>query len=187
MSTSVNPNRPRVGLPGVSLPRPRLTVVPRMVSQAPRLPFLVLVVSVLAVGLVGLLLLNTSMERGAYQVTALRQQSAALGIQHQALQLKVAALEDPQEVAQKALDLGMVANLTPAFLDLGTGRVVGHALPGAPAGRPDIGTKVGSSVDRLAKTAPVVAGEGNHAGTTVVRPGPVRGTKAGGTATRQPR
>jgi len=156
------------------------------VSRAPRLPFLVLVVAVLAAGLVGLLLLNTSMERGAYEVTALRQQSAQLSIEQQALQLKVAAMQDPQTVAQKALQLGMVQNISPAFLSLATGKVIGHSWAGAAGNQPDIGAKVGPRVDRLAKIAPVVAGEGNNAGTTVVQRAPKRGTKAGDTGARSP-
>jgi hypothetical protein len=161
--------------------------VPRVVSRAPRLPFLLLVVVVLATGLVGLLLLNTSMERGAYQVTALRQQTAALGIEKQALQLKVAALQDPQEVAQKALALGMVQNVSPAFLKLGSGEVIGHSWAAKAGNQPDIGAKVGPSVDRLAKISPVIAGEDNNAGTTGVIKGTPQQTKAGDTAARSPR
>jgi hypothetical protein len=186
VSTSVSPNRSRVSVAGISLPRPRLTVVPRVVSRAPRLPFLVLVVLVLATGLVGLLLLNTSMERGAYQVTALRQQSAALSIEQQALTLKVAAMQDPQAVAQKALALGMVQNVSPAFLSLATGQVVGHSWAGVAGNQPDIGAKVGPSVDRLAKIAPVIAGERNNEGATVVQTVPKHRTKASDTAPRSP-
>ena len=70
MSTSVNPSRSRASLRRASaLPRPRLTVVPQG-----RVPGAAAAVRrcwssrVLAAGLVGLLLLNTSLERGAYQV-----------------------------------------------------------------------------------------------------------------------
>ncbi len=176
-----------MSLAGITLPRPRLTVVPRAVSRAPRLPFMLLVVVVLATGLVGLLLLNTSMERGTYQVTALRQQSAELAIEQQALQLKVAALQDPQEVAQKALALGMVQNVSPAFVTLGSGRVIGHSWAGQAGNQADIGAKVGPSVDRLAKISPVFAGEGNNAGTTGVIQGTAPPTKAGDTAAKSPR
>jgi hypothetical protein len=180
VSTSVSPHRPRVSLAGINLPRPRLTVVPRSVSRAPRLPFVVLVVAVLAAGLVGLLLLNTSMERGTYQVTALREQSSALGIEQQALQLKVAAMQDPQEVAQQALQLGMVQNPSPAFISLATGQVLGHSWAGVAGNQPDIGAKIGPPVDRLAKISPVFAGEDNNAGASGVKVGPKR--KAGGTS-----
>jgi len=156
--------------------------VPKVVARAaPRTPFLMLVVAVLATGLVGLLLLNTSMERGAYQVTALRNESDALSIEQQALQLRVAALQDPQEVAEKALQLGMVQNLSPAFLSLATGQVIGHSVPGAAGAQADVGTKIGPTVDRLAKIAPVVGGESNNAGTAVVRQPAKTATKSGAT------
>ncbi|MDP9318881.1 MAG: hypothetical protein M3O94_07375 [Actinomycetota bacterium] len=187
MSTSVNPNRSRAGLAGLTLPRPRLTVVPKVVARTPRTPFLMLVVAVLATGLVGLLLLNTSMERGAYQVTALRNESDALSIEQQALQLRVAALQDPQEVAEKALRLGMVQNLSPAFLSLATGQVIGRSVPGAAGAQADVGTKIGPSVDRLAKIAPVVGGEANNAGTAVVRHPARAATKSGDTTGKKSR
>ena len=72
MSTFLSQARARALRPVAALPRPRLTVVPRAASRAPRVPFVVLVVTLLAVGLVGLLLLNTSLERGAYTAGALR-------------------------------------------------------------------------------------------------------------------
>jgi cell division protein FtsB len=171
MSTSAS-ERARSVLPSppVPLSRPRLTIVPASARSRRRLPFVVLVISVLAAGLVGLLLLNTSMERRAYQITALRDQSSALSARQQSLVLQVAALQDPQEVAQKALQLGMVQNENPAFLSLATGKVLGHSVPGLPGDQFDIGTKIGPSVDRLGKIAPIVGGEANGAGGPVVLP-----------------
>lgn len=186
MSTSVNQSRTGGAPNGVAASRPRLTVVPRAASTSPRMPFLLLVVAVLAAGLVGLLLLNTSMERGAYEVTALRKDSATLAIEQQSLQLQVATLKDPQKVAEKALRLGMVSNPSPAFLSLATGEVVGRSAPGAAGSRPDIGTSIGPGGDRLGKVPPVVGGLAN-AGTDPVthrapRPRTGRQTLRGDTA-----
>ncbi len=72
VSTFLTTARARALRPMVTLPRPRLTIVPRAASRAPRLPFVVFVVMLLALGLVGLLVLNTSMERGTYTDGALR-------------------------------------------------------------------------------------------------------------------
>ena len=184
MSTSVT-SRARVRLPHLALPRPRLTVVPKTSGSPRRLPFVVLVIAVLAAGLVGLLLLNTSMERGAYRVTAMRSEAATLSAQQQQLQLQVAALGDPQEVAEKALRLGMVQNPSPAFLSLATGTVVGRSVMGTAADRFDIGIKLGPSVDRMGKIAPLVGGEANGAGVggvTQVVPTKKADTKAGSPA-----
>jgi cell division protein FtsB len=173
--------RARAGWASLPLPRPRLTVVPKAASPARRLPFVVLVIAVLAAGLVGLLLLNTSMERGAYQVTAMRDQAAALSAQQQSLQLEVAALQDPQAVAEKALQLGMVQNPSPAFISLATGQIVGRSVPGAAGDQFDLGAKVGPSADRLGKITPLVGGEANGAGTGVVeRPGAKSGSAGQG-------
>jgi hypothetical protein len=196
VSTSVS--RARASFGSISLPRPRLTVVPRLVEQPRRLPFVLLVVALLGAGLVGLLLLNTSMERGAFRVTALRSESAALSARQQQLELQVAAEGDPQEVASKALALGMVQNPSPAFLSLRTGRVVGRSVAGTASDRFDIGTKIGPSVDRLGKVSadPGTAGAdlGVGVGSGVVEHRAVeRGGKAaaksgadGATGTRHP-
>ncbi len=188
MSASFNGSRARGLAPARSVPRPRLTVVSRPDRNAPRLPFVALVVAVLTAGLVGLLLLNTGMERGAYQVTTLRAQAAELDIEQQALQLRVAALQDPQEVAARALRLGMVQNTSPAFISLATGKVLGVSVPGSAGNGFDIGSSLAPSITRLAKRAPIVAGEANSAGVTVALPGSGAGqkTKGGDTARTSP-
>jgi hypothetical protein len=78
----------------------------------------------------------------------------------------------------------MVQNMSPAFLSLATGQVIGHSWAGAVGNQPDIGAKVGPSVDRLAKISPVVAGEGNNAGTTVVQRAPKHDTLGRDTGAR---
>ncbi len=138
MSTFLNPVRGRTLLPTKALPRPRLTIVPKVAARAPRIPFALLVVSVLAAGLVGLLLLNTALQRGAYTVTALQQTSADLSLRQQNLQTEVAALEAPQRISQRAVRLGMVASDSPAFLSLKTGQVIGVPKAGTRAQRPAI-------------------------------------------------
>ncbi|MGI8700961.1 MAG: hypothetical protein ACR2JU_07105 [Nocardioidaceae bacterium] len=188
MSASLNGSRAASRLPALSLPKPQLTVVPRPGRRASRLPFAALVVAVLGLGLVGLLLLNTGMERGAYQVTALRTKVAALQMQHQALQLKVAELQDPQQVAERALRLGMVANSSPAFISLATGKVMGVSVPGVAGHRVDIGGRVGPTVGRLPKDLPAVAGAAASAGLTVRVPSAVqKPAKGGDTSPTSPR
>lgn len=163
---------------GAGLPRPRLTVVPKVVAKAPRVPFVVLVVAVLGAGLVGLLLLNTSLERGAYQETALRDQAAQVTLRQQDLQMQVASLQDPQVLARKAIALGMVQDPSPAFLSLRTGRLIGHSVAGVAGNQFDVGPLTGAHVDHLSKLAsapggqaaghlpPVVVPKVHHGGST---------------------
>ncbi len=151
--------RARAFRPMAHLPRPRLTIVPKIARRAPRIPFVLLVVTVLAVGLVGLLLLNTALQRGAYELTDLKQTSAGLTNKQQNLQMQVADLQQPQRLAEKAVRLGMVQNDSPAFLSLSTGAVVGMAVPGAPAKKVDIGHTAVTTAGQAAKVTPLVAGE----------------------------
>ena len=118
MSTFLNTARARTLRPGGGLPRPRLTIVPKVAVRAPRIPFALMVVTVLAAGLIGLLVLNTSLQRGAYAVTDLQDRSANLTLQQQNLENEVAALEAPQRISERAVRLGMVAGDSPAFLSL---------------------------------------------------------------------
>jgi hypothetical protein len=98
----------------------------------------VFVVMLLALGLVGLLVLNTSMERGTYTAGALRTEAAALTQRQQALQLRVEALQEPQRVSRQAERLGMVQDNSPAFLVLGSGKVIGTPTAGKPGDTVDI-------------------------------------------------
>jgi hypothetical protein len=105
--------------------RARLTVVPRRRTATSRAPFLALVSMVLLGGVVGLLLFNTSMQQASFATTALEQQSTRLAAREQSLTMDLDRLRDPQRIAGAALELGMVQACSPAFLQLGTGKVIG--------------------------------------------------------------
>jgi hypothetical protein len=87
---------------------------------------------VLTIGLVGLLLLNTSLQRRTFVVTDLRTRAAHLALREQNLQVQVSRLESPQRLATVAAAAGMVRSDSPAFLSLATGKVIGVAKPGQP-------------------------------------------------------
>lgn len=140
-----------------SAPRPRLTVVSAGTAHGRRIPFVALVVAVLAGGLIGLLVLNTSLQRGAYTITHLRDQAADLRLRQQHLELTVAQLQAPQRVAEEALALGMVQGDSPAFLSLATGKVIGVARAGQPGNQPEVGGSV-STPGAAGKETPLWAG-----------------------------
>lgn len=94
------------------------------------MPFVLFVVTLLAAGLVGLLLLNTELQRGTFQVTALNKQAEDLRVQQQALEQQARTLESPQHLADRALKLGMVPNPNPVFIRLSDGRVLGVPAAG---------------------------------------------------------
>lgn len=163
MSSFLAPARARsVRLPATA-PSPRLAVVPRSNTGPRRAPFVSLVVGLLAVGLVGLLVLNTSLQRGAYVVTDLRTRAAQLSLREQNLQTQVGRLQSPERLAAVAAANGMVRDDSPAFLSLRTGKVVGVPRPGQAAN--SVVLYGGQAVSSSSKAAIVPAGTHNSAST----------------------
>lgn len=120
-------------------PTPRkstLRVVPRPEPAPSRAPFVFLVVLILGVGLVGLLLLNTSLQRGSFAIHELRRTTAELEERQGQLEQRVARLESPEVLARRARSLGMVPNTNPVFLRLPDGAVLGDAVPASPPPKP---------------------------------------------------
>jgi len=107
-----------------------LRLVPKRRSSAARTPFVVVIVSLLVVGLLGLLLLNLMVQRGSFELHTLSKQGRALDLQEQTLSNRVQGLQAPGVLAQRAASLGMVPGGPPAFLQLPSGRVLGEARPG---------------------------------------------------------
>lgn len=109
--------------------RARLTVVPRVRTRAPRVPFVTLVSLVLLGGIVGLLLFNTSMQQASFTAASLEDQADALAAREQTLRMELDDLRDPQRVAQEAQSMGMVIPASPVFLDLRSGATSGVRVP----------------------------------------------------------
>lgn len=118
-----------------AIERARLTVVPRTRPAAPRAPFVLVVAAVLLVGVVGLLMFNTSMQQASFAAAELEEEQAALRAEEQHLLMELDRLRDPQRVSQKAQQLGMVPMLTPVFLDLSDGTVIGEPAPASAVDR----------------------------------------------------
>ncbi len=109
----------------------RLTVVPRMRTRAPRVPFVTLVSLVLVGGIVGLLLFNTSMQQASFAASVGEGQADTLAAREQTL--PHGARRAPQPAAggpSQAQQMGMVIPSAPVFLDLKTGKTSGVRDPG---------------------------------------------------------
>jgi hypothetical protein len=134
MSTVFSPQKARVtpvtSNTGKKRPEPRLRVVYGAPFRPPRMPFVIFVVSLLAAGLVGLLLLNTQLQSGTFEVTKLSSQADQLRDQQEQLEKQVRTLESPQNLSDRALRMGMVPNPNPVFLRLSDGRVLGVPAEG---------------------------------------------------------
>ena len=115
-----------------AIPRLRLLVTPPRVRRRPK--FITTCVGVLVGCLLVLLLLNIGLARGAYHEKQLTEQQTALMESEQALSEQVARQGAPSALAEKARELGMIENPTPAFIKLSDGTVLGEPTPArAPA------------------------------------------------------
>ncbi|MGH3423522.1 MAG: hypothetical protein ACRDO8_02265 [Nocardioidaceae bacterium] len=127
MSAVHGPARARK--PRTSATRRTLNLVPRPQPRTPRTPFVALVVVTIVAGLVGLLVLNTAMQKNAFELARLQGKADTLTTREAALRVDVEKLSSPAHVADKAGDLGMVPNTNPVFLRLSDGKVIGKPVP----------------------------------------------------------
>ncbi|MET7572641.1 septum formation initiator family protein [Streptomyces sp. NPDC005492] len=86
-------------------------------GQAARTPFVLLVVLLLGGGLIGLLVLNSALSEGQFQLDDLQKQTKSLTDEEQALQRDIDAYSAPDALQRRAHELGMVPGGDPAFLD----------------------------------------------------------------------
>jgi hypothetical protein len=132
------PPRPRPAAPPRPAGRPRPSGQPRArvratrrgpdaatagAARSSRTPFVFLVVGLLGGGLLCLLLINTILDTGSYQITQLQQENVTLAQQTQELQARVAQEESPTVLAAKASQLGMQEPGLLHFLDLRKGKI----------------------------------------------------------------
>ncbi|MFC6153290.1 hypothetical protein [Nocardioides yefusunii] len=104
--------------------RARLTVVPTSTPRPPRLPFLVLVSCITLLGVVGLLMFNTSLQQASFTEADLAERAAATADREETLKMELDDLRDPQRIAVEAAKMGMVIPSTPVFLTM-DGQIVG--------------------------------------------------------------
>ncbi|MFD6289101.1 septum formation initiator family protein [Streptomyces sp. NPDC060205] len=103
-------------------------------GQAARTPFVLLVVLLLGGGLIGLLVLNSALSEGSFQLDDLQRDTKSLTDEEQALQRDVDAYSAPDALQRRARELGMVPGGDPAFLNPdGTVRGVPSAAPEQPS------------------------------------------------------
>jgi hypothetical protein len=104
-------------------------VIDGFAGRRSAIPFALLVLFVLAVGLVALLMLNTAMDDNSVRMEQAQQRQAALTDREQQLSQQLAGLSAPAALASEAAALGLVPNPQPAFLNPTTGAVLGSPSP----------------------------------------------------------
>ncbi|MEU4124776.1 hypothetical protein AB0F21_21345 [Streptomyces virginiae] len=80
------------------------------------MPFVLLVVALLAGGLISLLLLNSALNEGSFQLSRLKKETTALTDEEQALQRDVDAHSAPDALQRRARELGLVPGGSPVFI-----------------------------------------------------------------------
>lgn len=108
--------------------RAQLRLVPP-VARPPRAPFVLLVVSLLAVGLLVLLMLNTVLAQDAFRLHDLQRRGLVMVDRQQALDQLLARQRTPALLASRAAALGMVPGSAESFVRLADGRVVAVLSP----------------------------------------------------------
>ncbi|MEU3830963.1 septum formation initiator family protein, partial [Streptomyces sp. NPDC029080] len=101
-------------------------------AQAARTPFVLLVVVLLGGGLIGLLVLNSALSEGSFELADLQKRTKSFTDEEQALQRDIDAYSSPDALQRRARELGMVPGGDPAFLGPdGTVKGVPSAAPEA--------------------------------------------------------
>ncbi|MGW7104247.1 hypothetical protein [Streptomyces sp. NPDC054883] len=93
-------------------------------GQAARMPFVLLVVALLAGGLISLLLLNSALNQGSFQLSKLKKETTVLRDEQQELQRDVDGYSAPDALQRRAHELGLVPGGSPVFIGPG-GKVAG--------------------------------------------------------------
>lgn len=108
-------------------------LLPAGAAGAKRTPFVLLVVVLLGSGLISLLLLNSSLNQGSFDLSRLQRKTTELTDEQQALQQEVDQLAAPDALERRARELGMVPGGSPAFLNP-DGTVSGAPAPAGSEG-----------------------------------------------------
>jgi hypothetical protein len=112
-------------------PAPRLRVAPPAPINAPRAPFIALVVAVVVAGVIGILLINTKTAENSFEIDSLQKQQAKLDTQQQDLENTIAENTSPGSLDAAARRLGLVKADSPAYIRLPDGKVFGVPKPGS--------------------------------------------------------
>jgi hypothetical protein len=147
---------PRKGPERASTERPRrwgLTSVPIPSRRMASVPFVLVLGVFLAIGMVGLLLLNTALQEQGFAVQNRQKEAAQLGYRVAELQSQVTEARSSTRLAVEATKLGMVPNPYPVYLTLPNGQVVGNPTSISGYEIPDVRYRTPDELAALAQKA----------------------------------
>jgi hypothetical protein len=136
----------------------RIRLAAHQAKGSSRAPFVVLVVGLLGGGLLSLLLLNTALNQGSFEVGRLQKEQDRMSDEREALQRELDAKAAPGELARRAQEMGMISGGSPAFIDPVTGQILG--VPKAATTKPPLGaaTPVAPVAPAVPPSGPAAAG-----------------------------
>ncbi|QLQ15291.1 MAG: hypothetical protein HZY73_05795 [Micropruina sp.] len=118
------------------------------------LPFILMVALFMAFGMVGLLVLNTSLQDQAFEVRKQQRIASELGYQLAALEAQATDARSATQLAIRASGLGMRPNPYPIYLTLPDGRIVGDPTAVTGGELPEVRYRTPSNCRRRRKHGP---------------------------------
>jgi hypothetical protein len=161
---------PRVQPPRPAGPRLRVVTAPRHTRS--RASLVAACVALLVLGLVGLLLLNVSLERGTYDLRDQASRAEQLREQTQRLEMELRALQSPANLYNHSRGLGMVDGPASPVFRKG-GATLGVPTPAPTPPRPTVTQQASRSVT---SGAPSATSSGRSSGAATARPAPTATT-----------
>ncbi|MFD4544127.1 septum formation initiator family protein [Streptomyces bauhiniae] len=141
-------------------PRGRAARLARLIpagrARAARTPFVLLVVLLLGGGLLGLLVLNSALSEGSFELDDIQRKTKSLTDEEQALQRDIDAYSAPDALQRRARELGMVPGGDPAFL--GPDGSVKGVPSAAPRSAVLTGPRAPEALTAAPSTAPAATG-----------------------------
>jgi type II secretory pathway pseudopilin PulG len=138
--------------------------MPSRPSTAARTPFVLLVVLLLSGGLITLLLLNSSLSQGSFELSELKKKTTELTDEQQALQRDVDRHSAPDALERRARELGMVPGGGPAFLGP-DGKVLGVPRKATAEPLPPPPAQPSAAPSPSVRTSPPASGQAPTAST----------------------
>lgn len=104
---------------------PRLALVKAPTATVSTVGFAVILATLIALGLIGVMIVSTSVSQQARDLSTLRRQATELGYTAASLESQLQTNSSANALALRATQLGMVPNPYPAFINLADGSVTG--------------------------------------------------------------
>jgi len=120
---------------------PTLRVTPPAPVSVPRAPFVLLVLTLVIGGVLGILLLHTKIAENAFRLNDLQQRQAMLDQQQARLERELADKAASGSLEAAAKKLGLVPAGDPAYVRMPDGQVFG--VPRPATGRPSVTSQTG--------------------------------------------